>query len=58
MEPYTAPLIAKLLRAMPIERLRSVRPRDFQTWPAKRIVKAPLIQEIIANELASRRRAT
>lgn len=55
MEPYTAPLITKLLRGMTNAQLMAVMPHDFQRWPAKRIVKAPAIQEIINNERARRR---
>lgn len=54
MEPYTAPLITKLLRSMSDAQLMAVMPYDFQRWPAKRIVKAPVIRELIANERARR----
>lgn len=54
-EPYTVPFITKLLRSMPTAQLMATMPHDFQRWPARKIVKAPIIQEIINNERASRR---
>ena len=54
-EPYTAQFITQLLRSMPRDRLAVSQPYDFQRWPARKIVKAPIIQEMIANEQLSRR---
>jgi len=55
-EPYSVAMIARLLRIMPAARLCAVKPTDFQTWPASRIVPATIIRELIVNEQASRRR--
>lgn len=54
-EPYSPPLITRLLRGFSDAELREVTPNRFQTWPAKRIVKGPIIQELISNERARRR---
>lgn len=54
---YDAPLISKLLRAMPSERLAAITAQNFQTWPAERTIRAPLIDELIRNERANRRLA-
>lgn len=53
--PYTPHFITKLLRDMPDERLREATPVQFQTWPAKHIVPAAIIAELINNERSSRR---
>lgn len=54
-EPYTPAMIATILRAMPAERLARVAPRDFQTWPTRRVVPSAIVRELIDNELAWRR---
>lgn len=53
--PYTPHLISRLLRDMPAERLREIRPTDFQTWPVVVVTAAATIAELINNERASRR---
>jgi hypothetical protein len=54
-EPYTSAMIAGLLRAMPADRLHTVRPSAFQTWPTRKIVPGKIILELIANEQDRRR---
>lgn len=54
-EPYTPAMIAGLLRSMPDDRLSTLDPKSFQTWPARQIVPAGTIREIITNEIARRR---
>ena len=56
MIPYESALIAKLLRAMSPAALASATVTTFQTWPARKIERANIIQELIVNEQASRRR--
>lgn len=56
--PYEPALITRLLRRMTASELGRVVPADFQRWPvAKVVAKGAVIQEIINNERASRRRA-
>lgn len=54
-EPYTTALITRLLRSMPDVQLAAAQPHDFQRWPASKIIKAPIIQEVINNERARRK---
>lgn len=54
MIPYDPPMIASLLRSMPVDRLQMVRPADFQRWPAAKITKAKIIGEMIAAEKSRR----
>jgi hypothetical protein len=55
-EPYTAPMITSLLRAMPADRLASIQPTAFHVWPVRKIVPGKLIRELIDNEISRRRR--
>lgn len=54
--PYDAPTVARLLRAMPDDRLATVLPVNFQTWPAKITLKADVLTEMIRNEKSRRRK--
>lgn len=56
MIPYEAPFVATLLRRMPPDRLAAVEPTHFQTWPARVVIKAGVIRELISNERARRTR--
>jgi hypothetical protein len=53
-EPYTPPLIAKLLRAMPADQLAAIRPDQFRMWPAPRIVPDRVTRELIRAERGRR----
>lgn len=53
--PYTPPMIAKVLRDMPAERLATIEPATFQAWPTKQIVKRNIIVDLIDAERAARR---
>lgn len=53
-EPYTPAMISRLLRDVPTERLATIAPAAFQTWPTRKIVPAKIIKELIANEQSRR----
>lgn len=50
MQPYDAPMIVRLLRAMSDEQLAAATWQRFQTHPAPVITKGAIIRELIANE--------
>ena len=50
MQPYDAPMIVRLLRAMSSAQLAAITSAQFQTHPAPVITKGAIIRELIANE--------
>lgn len=54
MTPYDSQMINACLRTMPGDRLASITPASFQTWPAQVITPWKLIEQFIANERARR----
>lgn len=53
-EPYTPQLVTRLLRSMTDAQLAATKPTSFQLWPARRILKAEVLAEMITNERTRR----
>ena len=53
-EPYTAPMIVRLLRQKTDAELAVTDWQRFQMHPTRKIVKGEIIRELIANEKARR----
>lgn len=53
-EPYTPGMIRAVLRSMPDADLQRATPRQFHTWPTRRIVPSRVISELITHERSTR----
>lgn len=53
-EPYTPSMIRAVLRDMPDADLSKATPRQFHTWPTRKIVPSRIIAELITHERSTR----
>lgn len=52
--PWTVSMAAKVLAALPVDRLTTITPADFQRWPAPKPLPTKVGRELISAARASR----